>query len=81
MLHNVELGEGLLEDFEVVQVLIVKLGLPVDFGEWDFAGVDDVKELAIGSASPELLDFGVVDSEESVEPAEKFPPGKLDGII
>ena len=81
VLHNVKLSEGLLEDFEVIEVLVVKLCLPVDFGDGYFIGVENVKELAVGSSSAHLLNFGVVEFQEVVDPLQKFAPRHFDGIV
>lgn len=43
MLHYVQFGEGLLQDLKIIQVLVVKLSLPVNFGERDFARVYEIK--------------------------------------
>lgn len=81
MLHDVELGEGLLEDFEVVEILVVEFGLPVDLGEGYFAGVDDIEELAVGGTGPQLLNFRVVNSQQCVQPVQQLPPGQLDRVV
>lgn len=43
MLHDVEFGEALLQYFEIIQVFVVKFGLPIDLSEGDFARVDEIE--------------------------------------
>jgi hypothetical protein len=42
--------EGILEDPEVLNELIIVFGLPVDLGHVDCAGMDDVCDLAVDCA-------------------------------
>ena len=37
--------------------------------------VDRVHDLAVGTSGPALLDLGVVDLQELVQPREQFGPG------
>lgn len=39
-----------LEELVVGEGLVLVLGFPVDFGEWDGVGFDDVEELAVDGA-------------------------------
>lgn len=57
---DVEFGEGLLQYFEVGDVLVVELGLPVDLGHGVLAGVQGIDELAVDGPCPQLLDLAHV---------------------
>lgn len=54
------LVESILENFQVVDKLIIVLGLPVDLAHGHLARVNDVDDLAVDGACAELLDFGDV---------------------
>lgn len=56
-----EFVEAVLEHAKVVHELVVVFGFPIDFGEVDFAGVDDVEDLAVDAATAQLLDLGNVE--------------------
>ncbi len=81
VLHDSELGEGLLEDLEVGHELVVELGLPVHLAHRDLAGVEHVSQLAIDSACAQLLDLSQIGFEEFVDPAEQFPSRHFDGVV
>jgi len=40
MLENAKFVKGLLQNFEIGDVFIVELGLPVDFGHGELLGVE-----------------------------------------
>ena len=81
MLHDSQLGKGLLEELKVGHELVLELSFPVDFGNGYFGGVEDVDELAIGGSCAKLFDFGEVDLEEVVEPVEELSSGHLYGVV
>lgn len=51
VLEDSQLGEALLEYLEVGDELVVELGLPVDLGQRDLVGIEDIDELAVDCAS------------------------------
>ena len=81
MFHDVKLGEGLLQNFEVVEVLILKFGFPVNFGKGDFPWVDNIQQLAIESTCTKLLYFCNIAFEKSVDPDQQLAPRQFNGII
>lgn len=77
---NAQLGETLLQDFEVSDKLILELGLPVDLGHGQLARVEDIGELAIDCPRAQLLDLAEIGFEEIVDPVQKFSPGQVNGV-
>jgi hypothetical protein len=68
--HDTKLSKVLLEYFKVGNILIIIFGFEVDFVELDFIGIEEVEDLAIDSASTELLDFGEIGVDEVIDPGE-----------
>lgn len=52
--------EGVLEESEIVDELVLALGFPVDFGHGDFARVDHIYNLAVYGSWAQLLNFGEI---------------------
>jgi len=65
---SLDLGEALLKNFEIIDILILIFGLPVNFAQ------GNIHELTEDGPSSKLLYFGEVGLEEIVDPVEKFPP-------
>ena len=58
VLFDVVPGEGLLEEFEVFDELVLTLGLPLHLGKGKRGRVDRVNNLAVDSPSGALLHLG-----------------------
>lgn len=54
---DAQLFEAVLEDLEVVNKLVVVLGLPVDLVEGHLPRVDHVQNLAVDAPRTQLLDL------------------------
>jgi hypothetical protein len=61
---NAELLEAVLEDLEVIDELVVVLGLPVELVEGHLPRVDHVQDLAVDAARAQLLDLRDVQLRE-----------------
>ena len=70
-----------MKHLEVVQVLVLELGLPVDFGERHFARINHIQKLTIESTSTKLLDFGDIAFEEGINPNKELPTRKFNGVV
>ena len=57
LLFNPKLVESELQQLKIPEKFVLVLSSPVNFIERDFAWEADVKDLAVYSASSELLDF------------------------
>ena len=77
ILINPKFSETLLEEFVVVDELVLGFGFEVEFGRGDAAGVEGVEDLAVGDAGAELLDFGEGGVGEGVDPGEQLAAGEL----
>ena len=56
--RGAELLQSELEDLEVAEKLILKLGAPVDFDHGDHVAVEGVEQLAVDCAGAQVLDEG-----------------------
>lgn len=81
MLHDSQFGESLLQNFEIADELVLELGLPVDFGHGEFAGIENVGELAVDGPRAQLLNFGETGLQKIVDPVEQFSPREVDCIV
>lgn len=59
-LVNIYSFECVLQHFEVVDILVLQLGVELDLLEHHRAGEQHVHELAVDGAGAELLDLGVL---------------------
>ena len=55
--RDVELGERLLEDLEVINKLVFELGSPVDFVKRHLSWINDVQNLAVDCSCSQLLNL------------------------
>ena len=59
-----------LQHFEVVDVLVLELGVELDLLEHHGAGEEHVHELAVDGSSAQLLDLGVLGAQAIVDPGQ-----------
>ena len=59
-----------LQHFEVVDVLVLQLGVELDLLEHHGAGEEHVHELAVDGAGAQLLDLGVLSAQAVVDPGQ-----------
>ena len=59
-----------LQHFEVVDVLVLQLGVELDLLEHHGAGEQHVHELAVDGARAQLLDLGVLGAQTVVHPGQ-----------
>jgi len=57
---DADLVEGVLEQSEIVDELVLTPGLPVDLGHGHFARVHYIDDLAVDGSRTQLLDLGQV---------------------
>ena len=70
-----------LQHFEVVDVLVLQLGVELDLLEHHGAGEQHVHELAVDGARAQLLDLGVLGAQTVVHPGQHVVSGGKSGII
>ena len=66
-----------LQHFEVVDVLVLQLGVELDLLEHHGAGKQHVHELAVDGPGAELLDLDVSGGEAVVDPGQHVVPGEV----
>lgn len=66
-----------MDNFEVVDELILGFGFEAHFVHGEFVRLNQVQDLTVGYSGPELFDFGVVCLGEVVDPAEEIVTGGL----
>ena len=69
-LLDMEELETCLQDFEIVQEVHLQLGIPFDFVQWHSLGICCIQKVTVDAARPKLLNFGDMDQQSVVDPAD-----------
>ena len=78
---SLEFGETLLQNFKIVDILVLIFSLEVDFTQGDDIGIEHIHKLAVDSPCTQLLYFGKVGLKQFVDPVEELTPGEFDGVV
>jgi hypothetical protein len=79
--QDAELGEVLLEDLKVADVLVIVFGLEIDLTQLDFAWIKQIKHLTVMGACAQLLNFGDAGVEKIIDPGEKVTSREFNSIV
>ena len=67
---SLQFGETLLQNFKIVDILVLIFSLKVDFAQRDDIGIEYIHKLAVDGPRAQLLYFGKIGLEQFIDPVE-----------